>query len=122
MLAALSGSAVADTAALAALLLPMMVKAGHDKARSGGLIAAAGIIAPIIPPSIGFVIFGVAANVSISKLFMAGIVPGLMMGAGHRRRLVVRAPSARTSRRRRRPARPRSWRRCARRPGRCSCR
>jgi TRAP-type transport system large permease protein len=81
MLAALSGSAVADTAALAALLLPMMVKAGHDKARSGGLIAAAGIIAPIIPPSIGFVIFGVAANVSISKLFMAGIVPGLLMGA-----------------------------------------
>jgi tripartite ATP-independent transporter DctM subunit len=81
LLAALSGSAVADTAALAALLLPMMVKAGHDKARSGGLIAAAGIIAPIIPPSIGFVIFGVAANVSISKLFLAGIVPGLMMGA-----------------------------------------
>ncbi|WP_157272388.1 TRAP transporter large permease subunit, partial [Azohydromonas aeria] len=80
MLAALSGSAVADTAALAALLLPMMVKAGHDKARSGGLIASAGIIAPIIPPSIGFVIFGVAANVSISKLFLAGIVPGLLMG------------------------------------------
>ncbi len=81
LLAALSGSAVADTAALAALLLPMMVKAGHDKARAGGLIASAGIIAPIIPPSIGFVIFGVAANVSISKLFMAGIVPGLLMGA-----------------------------------------
>jgi tripartite ATP-independent transporter DctM subunit len=80
MLAALSGSAVADTAALAALLLPMMVKAGHDKARSGGLIASAGIIAPVIPPSIGFVIFGVAANVSISKLFLAGIVPGLLMG------------------------------------------
>ena len=81
MLAALSGSAVADTAALAALLLPMMVKAGHDKARSGGLIASAGIIAPVIPPSIGFVIFGVAANVSISKLFLAGIVPGILMGA-----------------------------------------
>jgi tripartite ATP-independent transporter DctM subunit len=80
LLAALSGSAVADTAALAALLLPMMVKAGHDKARAGGLIASAGIIAPVIPPSIGFVIFGVAANVSISKLFLAGIVPGLMMG------------------------------------------
>ncbi len=80
LLAALSGSAVADTAALAALLLPMMVKAGHDKARAGGLIASAGIIAPIIPPSIGFVIFGVAANVSISKLFLAGIVPGLLMG------------------------------------------
>ena len=80
MLAALSGSAVADTAALAALLLPMMVKAGHDRAKSGGLIASAGIIAPVIPPSIGFVIFGVAANVSISKLFLAGIVPGLLMG------------------------------------------
>lgn len=80
LLAALSGSAVADTAALAALLLPMMVKAGHDKARAGGLIASAGIIAPVIPPSIGFVVFGVAGNVSISKLFLAGIVPGLMMG------------------------------------------
>ncbi len=82
LLAALSGSAVADTAALASLLLPMMVAAGHDKARAGGLIASAGIIAPVIPPSIGFVIFGVAANVSISKLFLAGIVPGLLMGAG----------------------------------------
>lgn len=80
LMAALSGSAVADTAALAALLLPMMVKAGHDKARAGGLIASAGIIAPVIPPSIGFVVFGVAANVSIGKLFMAGIVPGLLMG------------------------------------------
>jgi tripartite ATP-independent transporter DctM subunit len=81
LMAALSGSAVADTAALASLLLPMMVRAGHDKARAGGLIASAGIIAPIIPPSIGFVLFGVAANVSITKLFMAGIVPGLLMGA-----------------------------------------
>ena len=80
IMAALSGSAVADAAALAALLLPMMVHAGHDKARSAGLLSAASIIAPIIPPSIGFVIFGVAANVSISKLFMAGIVPGVMLG------------------------------------------
>ncbi|HEX7605613.1 MAG TPA: TRAP transporter large permease subunit, partial [Usitatibacter sp.] len=55
ILSALSGSAVADAAALASLLLPMMVAAGHDKARSAGLIASAGIIAPIIPPSIGFV-------------------------------------------------------------------
>jgi len=80
IMAALSGSAVADAAALTALLLPMMVAAGHDRARSAGLIASAGIIAPVIPPSIGFVIFGVAGNVSISKLFMAGIVPGLMLG------------------------------------------
>ncbi|MGH6639184.1 MAG: TRAP transporter large permease subunit, partial [Polaromonas sp.] len=82
LLSALSGSAVADAAALTALLLPMMVKAGHDKARSGGLIAACGVIGPIIPPSIGFVIFGVAANVSISKLFLAGIFPGLVLSAG----------------------------------------
>lgn len=82
ILSALSGSAVADAAALTALLLPMMVKAGHDKARSGGLIAACGVIGPIIPPSIGFVIFGVAANVSISKLFLAGIFPGIWLALG----------------------------------------
>lgn len=80
IMASLSGSAVADAAALAALLLPMMHTAGHDKARSAGLLSAASIIAPVIPPSIGFVIFGVAANVSISKLFMAGIVPGVLLG------------------------------------------
>ncbi len=79
MMAALSGSAVADAAALAALLLPMMTAAGHDKARSAGLLASASIIAPVIPPSIGFVIFGVATNVSVSKLFIAGIVPGLLL-------------------------------------------
>jgi TRAP-type transport system large permease protein len=80
IMAALSGSAVADAAALAALLLPMMNRAGYDTARSAGLLSAASIIAPIIPPSIGFVVFGVAANVSISRLFMAGIVPGLLLG------------------------------------------
>jgi TRAP-type transport system large permease protein len=80
ILSALSGSAVADAAALSALLVPMMVKAGHSKARSAGLIAASGIIGPVIPPSIGFVIFGVAANLSITKLFLAGIVPGLLIG------------------------------------------
>ena len=80
-LLSLSGSAVADAAALTTLLLPMMVTAGHNKARSAGLIAAGGIIAPVIPPSIGFVIFGVSANVSITKLFLAGIVPGLLLGA-----------------------------------------
>jgi len=81
LLSALSGSAVADAAALTALLLPMMIKAGHDKGRSAGLIAASGVIGPVIPPSIGFVIFGVAANVSISKLFLAGIFPGILIGA-----------------------------------------
>jgi len=81
LMASLSGSAVADAAALTALLLPMMVQAGHNKPRSAGLIGATGIIAPVIPPSIALIIFGVAANVSITRLFMAGIVPGLMMGS-----------------------------------------
>ena len=79
-MASLSGSAVADTAALAALLIPMMRKAGYDVGRSAGLMAAGGIIAPVIPPSIGFIVFGVAGGVSITKLFFAGIVPGIIMG------------------------------------------
>lgn len=82
ILASLSGSAAADAAALGALLVPMMTAAGHNKAHAAGLVAAGGIIAPVIPPSIGFVLFGVAANVSISKLFLAGIFPGLMLGLG----------------------------------------
>lgn len=80
IMASISGSAAADTAALAAILLPMMAKAGYNVPRSAGLIASGGVIAPVIPPSMAFIVFGVAANVSISKLFMAGIVPGLLMG------------------------------------------
>ncbi|WP_419954736.1 TRAP transporter large permease subunit [Neobacillus niacini] len=79
LFAGLSGSAVADTAALGAILIPMMVSAGYNRNRSAGLIAAGGIIAPIIPPSIPMIVFGVTAGVSISKLFMAGIVPGLLL-------------------------------------------
>jgi len=81
VMASMSGSAVADTAAVGALLIPMMRKAGYNLNSSAGLIAAGGIIAPVLPPSIPFIIFGVAGGVSISKLFLAGIVPGLMMGA-----------------------------------------
>ncbi len=82
LLASLSGSAVADAAALATLLVPMMVSAGHGRGQSCGLVAAGGIIGPIIPPSIPFILFGVAGGVSISKLFLAGIVPGILMGMG----------------------------------------
>jgi tripartite ATP-independent transporter DctM subunit len=82
ILSALSGSAAADAAALGALLVPMMVRAGHDKARSCGLVASASVIGPIIPPSIAFILLGVTTNLSISKLFMAGIAPGLMIGLG----------------------------------------
>ncbi len=80
LLASLSGSAVADTAALASMLIPVMRASGYDVPRSAGLIAAGGIIAPVIPPSIGYIVFGVAGGVSISRLFLAGIVPGMMMG------------------------------------------
>lgn len=82
LLASLSGSAVADAAALATLLVPMMVSAGHSRDQACGLVAAGGIIGPIIPPSIPFILFGVAGGVSISKLFLAGIVPGILMGMG----------------------------------------
>jgi tripartite ATP-independent transporter DctM subunit len=82
LLASLSGSAVADAAALATLLVPMMVAAGHDRGRAVGLVAAGGIIGPIIPPSIPFILFGVQGGVSIAKLFLAGIVPGILMGMG----------------------------------------
>ena len=80
LLASLSGSAIADTAALATLLIPMMRDHGYPVPQSAGLISSGGIIAPIIPPSMPFIIYGVTTNTSISSLFLAGIVPGLLMG------------------------------------------
>ena len=82
LMASMSGSALADTAALATILLPMMRLQGYPMNTSAGLIASGGIIAPIIPPSMPFVIYGVTTNTSISALFISGIVPGLIMGAG----------------------------------------
>ena len=80
LLASMSGSAIADTAALATILLPMMRDQKYPPSYSAGLLASGGIIAPIIPPSMPFVIYGVTTNTSISKLFLSGVVPGLMMG------------------------------------------
>ncbi len=82
LLSAMSGSALADAAAMTAILLPMMRKHGYPVADSAGLIAAGSVIGPIIPPSMAFVIYGVTTNTSISALFVSGIVPGLIMGAG----------------------------------------
>ena len=79
VLASISGSAAADTAALAAVVIPMMRKANYNVGRSAGLIAGAGCIAPILPPAMPLVLFGVAAQLSITKLFFAGIFPGLIM-------------------------------------------
>lgn len=81
IMASMSGSAAADSAALAAILVPMMRDAGYNVPRAAGLMAAGGIVAPVLPPSLAYIIFGVAANVSITGLFLGGIVPGLMMGA-----------------------------------------
>jgi len=80
LLAGLSGSAVADAAALVSILYPMMRKAGYPEGRSVGLLAAGGIIAPVIPPSLPLILVGVAGNISIKNLFLGGIVPGLIMG------------------------------------------
>ncbi|MFC4298873.1 MAG: TRAP transporter large permease subunit [Castellaniella sp.] len=80
LLASMSGSAIADTAALATILLPMMRQQGYPMDYSTGLLASGGIIGPIIPPSLPFIIYGVTTNTSISKLFISGVVPGILMG------------------------------------------
>jgi TRAP-type transport system large permease protein len=79
VLAAISGSAAADTAALAAVVIPMMREAKYNVPRSAGLIAGAGCIAPILPPAMPLVLFGVVSQLSITKLFFTGIFPGLLM-------------------------------------------
>ncbi|MEJ8472564.1 TRAP transporter large permease subunit [Roseibium algae] len=80
LLAGLSGSAVADAAALVSILYPMMKQAGYPEGRSMGLLASGGIIAPVIPPSLPLILVGVAGGISIKSLFLGGIVPGLLMG------------------------------------------
>jgi len=76
-----SGSAVADTSAIGSVLIPAMKKEGYHSGYAAAVTAASSTIGPIIPPSIPFVIFGLLANASIGDLFLAGVVPGLLMGA-----------------------------------------
>lgn len=78
--AGISGSGPADVAALGAILIPAMVKRGYDKNFAAGLMASAGSIAIIVPPSIAFIVYGVLAEVSIADMFLAGIIPGLLLG------------------------------------------
>lgn len=80
LLASMSGSAIADTAALSTILLPMMRQHNYPEAYSAGLLSSGGIIAPIIPPSLPFIIYGVTTNTSISQLFISGVFPGILMG------------------------------------------
>lgn len=79
LFAGLSGSAIADIAALGAILIPMMVHRGYDVKVATGLIVSAGIIATVLPPSIPMILYGVSSGTSITQLFMGGIAPGLTM-------------------------------------------
>jgi C4-dicarboxylate transporter DctM subunit len=79
--AAISGSGPATVSAMGAIMLPEMEKRGYSKDFAAGLTATAGTIGVIIPPSIPFVIYGVVASASIGELFIAGIIPGILIGA-----------------------------------------
>jgi len=80
LFAGLSGVAIADVSALGSILIPLMVEAGYRRDRSTGLVCASSLMAPIIPPSLPLIVLGVTVELSIGKLFMAGIVPGLFLG------------------------------------------
>ena len=79
--AAASGSSTATAAALGRLAIPEMNKAGYDQGLSTGVVASAGTLGGMIPPSIGMLIYGLFAEVSIAKLFIAGILPGILSAA-----------------------------------------
>ena len=79
--AAISGSGPATVAALGIIVIPALVKAGYDVGFAAALMATAGAIGVIIPPSITFVVFGSISDTSIGDLFIAGVLPGLVMGA-----------------------------------------
>lgn len=77
--ASLVGSAVASTAALGAILIPMMADSGYNRAKAAGLVAAGNMVAPIMPPSVPMIVYGVAAGVSIKSLFLGGIAPAIYL-------------------------------------------
>ena len=79
LFASMFGTAVASTAFLGAILIPMMVRAGYKRDTCTGLIAAGNILSPIMPPSVPMIIFGVQAGVSVTKLFMGGIAPAVYL-------------------------------------------
>jgi tripartite ATP-independent transporter DctM subunit len=80
LFAGVSGSAVADTTAIGSIVYPVMRAEGYEPRKSTALFTASGTIGPIIPPSIPLILYGVIGNVSIVGLFLAGIVPGVLIG------------------------------------------
>jgi len=75
-----TGTAISDTSAVGSVLIPAMVKKGYEKDFSAAVTAASSTMGPIIPPSIAFVLYGASSNVSIGDLFLAGMIPGIMVG------------------------------------------
>lgn len=105
IMAGVSGSGIADAAATGAILIPVMKKDGYSAEYSSAVVAAAATIGPIIPPSIPMVVYGVLANVSVAKLFLSGMIPGILLGVGF---MIVCSIVAK---RRNYPSKPRStWR------------
>ena len=88
--AAACGSSIAAAAAMARLAVPEMLKHGYDKALATGVVASAGTLAALIPPSILFVLYGIFAEVSVVKLLIAGIIPGLLTAAIYTVMIIVR--------------------------------
>ena len=83
VMAGISGSAVADATATGSLLIPSMKKEGYKPGYAAAVIAAGAMLGPILPPSIPMIVYAVIANISVAKLFLAGIVPGLMLFVGY---------------------------------------
>lgn len=81
LFAAVCGSSVATAAAIGTVALPEMEKRGYDRKMATGSLAAGGVLGPLIPPSISFIIYGVITQTSIVRLFMAGVFPGLLLSA-----------------------------------------
>lgn len=79
---AISGSAPATTAAVGAIMIPAMIAQGYDKAFAASIAVSAGVLGPLIPPSIAFVIWGIVAEQSIGRLFLSGVVPGISIAFG----------------------------------------
>jgi len=77
--AALSGSSTATTIAIGSITLPDFLKQGYEKDFALATVASGGVLGPIIPPSIGFILYGISTQTSIAKLFMGGVVPGFLM-------------------------------------------
>lgn len=88
--AAASGSSIATAAAMSRISIPEMSRYGYDKGLATGVVASAGTLGSMIPPSIGFVLYGIFAEVSISKLFIAGVLPGLLTATVYAVMIMIR--------------------------------